>query len=94
MPANWLVESIRRVGLDPDNLPKPLGRGMRHDHLPPGVTPWKNLWSAGQGVDLIDDVPTVAELVRRLRAEYVAACEAPSFADVARLADRAIAATV
>ncbi|MBL8772801.1 MAG: nitronate monooxygenase [Phenylobacterium sp.] len=94
VPANWMLESIRMVGLDPDNLPKPLGRGMRHDHLPPGVAPWKNLWSAGQGVDLIDDIPTVAELVRRLRREYVAACETPSMIDAARLADEAMAATV
>jgi nitronate monooxygenase len=90
VPANWMVESIRRVGLDPDNLPKPLGRGMRHDHLPEGVTPWRNLWSAGQGIDLIDDIPTVAELVRRLRAEYIAACETPSLADAARLIDQAM----
>jgi nitronate monooxygenase len=90
VPANWMIESIRRVGLDPDNLPKPAGRGMRHDHLPEHVVPWKNLWSAGQGVDLIEDIPTVAELVRRLRAEYVAACEAPSFAEAARLAERAL----
>jgi len=89
VPANWLTASIRRVGLDPDNLPQPLGRGMRHDHLPPGVQPWKNVFSAGQGIDLIDDVPTVAELVARLRAEYVAACELPSFAEAARLADAA-----
>ncbi|HZZ88127.1 MAG TPA: nitronate monooxygenase [Caulobacteraceae bacterium] len=92
VPANWMVESMRRVGLDPENLPKPTGRGMRHDHLPEGVTPWKNLWSAGQGIDLIDDVPTVAELVRRLRAEYVAACHAPSFVDAARQADAALEA--
>ena len=84
VPANWMLESIRRVGLDPDNLPKPKGRGMRHDHLPESVVPWKNLWSAGQGVDLIDDVPTVAELVERLRSEYVDACELPSMLDAAR----------
>jgi len=89
VPANWMVESMRMVGLDPDNLPKPTGRGMRHDHLPPGVTPWRNLWSAGQGIDLIEDVPSVAELVRRLRAEYVAACEAPSFVEAARLVEQA-----
>ena len=89
VPANWMIESIRRVGLDPDDLPKPLGRGMRHDHLPEGVTPWKNLWSAGQGVDLIEDIPTVAELVSRLRREYVAACEAPSMIEAARLAEQA-----
>lgn len=87
--ANWLTESMRLVGLDPENLPEPLGKGMRHDHLPPGVRPWRNLWSAGQGVDLIQDVPSVAELVRRLRAEYVAACEIPSMAQVARLVDAA-----
>ncbi len=92
VPANWMIESIRRVGLDPENLPKPLGRGMRHDHLPEGVTPWRNLWSAGQGIDLIDDIPTVAELVRRLRAEYVAACETPSLIDAARLANQALEA--
>ena len=90
VPANWMIESMRRVGLDPDNLPKPVGRGMRHDHLPDGVTPWKNLWSAGQGVDLIDDIPSVAELVRRLRAEYVAACQTPSLIDAARLVDQAL----
>lgn len=89
VPANWMVESIRRIGLDPDNLPAPMGKGMRHDHLPGHVRPWKNLWSAGQGIDLIHDIPTVADLVRRLRAEYVAACETPSMADVARLIDEA-----
>ena len=69
VPANWMVESMRRVGLDPDNLPKPGGRGMRHDHFAGGRhRPGRNLWSAGQGIDLIDDIPSVAELVRRLRA--------------------------
>jgi nitronate monooxygenase len=90
--ANWMAESIRQNGLDPADLPEPLGKGMRHDHLPEAVRPWKTLWSAGQGIDLIHDVPPVAELVRRLRAEYVAACDAPSFADAARLAERALEA--
>jgi nitronate monooxygenase len=90
VPANWLIESIRRVGLDPDDLPQPVARGKRHDHLPPGVEPWKNVFSAGQGIDLIDDIPTVAELVARLRAEYVAACDTSSFAQAASLADAAL----
>lgn len=79
VPANWLVRSMERVGLDPGNLPLPLGKGMRHDHLPAGVKPWKNLWSAGQGIDLIDDIPSVAELVDRLRDEYSRACNLPAF---------------
>lgn len=90
VPANWMAESMRRVGLDPTDLPEPLGKGMRHDHLPQGVRPWVNLWSAGQGIDLIQDIPTVAELVRRLRREYVAACEIPDMAEAARLAERAL----
>jgi nitronate monooxygenase len=77
--ANWLVESIKSVGLDPENLPRPLGRGMRHDHLPEGAAPWKNIWSAGQGIDLIHDIPSVAELVQRLRDEYREACRLPAF---------------
>lgn len=81
VPANWLVRSMERVGLDPRNLPAPEGKGMRHDHLPEGVKPWKNLWSAGQGIDLISDIPRVGELVGRLRAEYLAACSIPVFAD-------------
>jgi nitronate monooxygenase len=90
VPANWLVKSMERLGLDPKNLPVPTGKGMQHDHLPEGVRPWKNLWSAGQGIDLINDVPSVADLVKRLRAEYVRACETPSYADVARLVDEAL----
>ncbi len=81
--ANWLVPSIRGAGLDPDDLPTPSGRGMRHDHLPAGAHPWKNIWSAGQGIDLIDDVPSVQELVSRLRAEYVQACRTPDMAAAA-----------
>lgn len=89
VPANWMIASMQAVGLDPRALPKPTRAGMSHDHLPPGVTPWVNLWSAGQGVDLIADIPPVAELVRRLRREYVAACHVPDMADVAALVEEA-----
>ena len=34
---------------------------------------WKHVWSAGQGVGEINDSPSVAELVARLKAEYDAA---------------------
>jgi nitronate monooxygenase len=88
--ANWMTESMIAVGLDPEDLPKPAGKGMTHSHLPDGVKPWKNLWSAGQGIDLIDDIPTVEELVVRLCREYVAACEVSDMADVARLVDQVV----
>ncbi len=77
LPAMWLRASLRMLGLDPDNLPSPAGHNA--DHLPPHVKPWKNLYSAGQGIGLIEDIPSVAELVSRLRSEYLAACEVPAF---------------
>lgn len=77
--ANWLTESMRMVGLDPANLPEPEPGQRGAGHLPPTVKPWANLWSAGQGIDQIDDIPTVAALVERLRSEYDRACRTPRF---------------
>ena len=34
---------------------------------------WKTVWSAGQGVGGIDDLPSVQELIARLDREYRAA---------------------
>jgi nitronate monooxygenase len=83
VPANWMIESMRLAGLDPEALPTPSGHGRSYSHLPPSARPWKTVWSAGQGLDLIDDAPPVAELVARLRAEYVAACTLPDMAAAA-----------
>jgi nitronate monooxygenase len=77
IPANWLASSLRRVHLDPDELPVPVPGAPRYQHLPAEARPWRQIWSAGQGIDLIDDVPSVQDLVRRLRREYVTACDAP-----------------
>lgn len=84
LPASWLKASLRSIGLDPDNLVLPEGRST--DHLPEGKTPWRDIWSGGQGVGLIDDIPSVADLVRRLQAEYVEACSVPDMAVAARAA--------
>jgi nitronate monooxygenase len=86
MSAMWLKASLQANGLDLALLPKPTKRGT--DHLPPGVKPWKNVWSAGQGIGLIRDIPSVAELVYRLQAEYVAACSTPDMAKEAMAAMR------
>ncbi|MFE4082567.1 NAD(P)H-dependent flavin oxidoreductase [Paenarthrobacter sp. YIM B13468] len=78
VPANWLKPSLASVGLDPEDLPVSSGRG-NYDHLPPNTRPWRDIWSAGQGIDLIADAPSVAELVQRLCIEYQAACQIPAF---------------
>jgi nitronate monooxygenase len=67
--ASFLRESLVRARLD-------WGDGARV----PDVTveneeemiAWRDIWSAGQGVGLIRDVPPVAELARRLKSEYAA----------------------
>lgn len=87
MAASWLKPSLSAAGLDPDNLFVPEGRSTAH--LPEGKVPWRDIWSGGHGVGLIADVPAVAELVRRMQAEYLAACALPDMAEAARAALRA-----
>lgn len=79
VPANYLTKSIVNAGLDPANL-KPKGHvdmdlGTRPDENEKKVKAWKDIWSAGQGVGSIDDVPSVAELVDRMTREYRAAVD-------------------
>ena len=65
--ANMLKRSVREAGYDPDRLPSLQTEQPRDD-----VRAWRDVWAAGQGVELIEDIPGVAELVDRLAAEYEA----------------------
>ncbi|MDH2433892.1 nitronate monooxygenase family protein [Pokkaliibacter sp. MBI-7] len=77
VPANFLRPSLVAAGLDPDNLApkKDIDFGKELQAPKDGAKAWKTIWSAGQGVANIHDVPTVAELVQRLQDEYQAAGE-------------------
>jgi nitronate monooxygenase len=68
VPANFLRPSLIDNGLDPENLPA-------HGRLDTGpeARAWKSVWSAGQGVGGIADIPPAAELCARLVAEYARA---------------------
>ena len=73
--ANYLGPSIAANGLNPDDVLGPrsgakLSLGSDDDK---GPKAWRDVWSAGQGAGAIDDVPTVAALVDRLKAQYDAA---------------------
>ncbi len=68
LPASFIRQSIEAAGLNPEALPPP--RGLHKPDLPPHIKPWKDVWSAGQGVGLIDDLPTTFDLVARLAREY------------------------
>ena len=73
VPANYMRASIAANGLDPDNIrPKPAGAqpDLLGTNSGNGPKPWKDLWSAGQGIGQIRDVPDVATVVARLAAEY------------------------
>lgn len=67
VPANFLKPSINAAGLDADRLPEKHGK---IDLGPSEAKVWKNIWSAGQGVGGVKDIPTVAALCERLEAEY------------------------
>lgn len=72
--GNYLKRSVVAAGFDPDNLPTADKSKMSFaggESSRPKA--WRDIWSAGQGVGTIHDVPAVAELVARLRAEYDAA---------------------
>ncbi|MCB1341475.1 MAG: nitronate monooxygenase [Pseudooceanicola sp.] len=71
LPANFLRQSFVEAGLDPDDTrpPEALNLTIRNED----VKPWKHLWAAGQGVGAIVELPPVADLCRRLAAEYRAA---------------------
>ena len=69
--GNYLKPSIQNAGLDPDNLPTAdksamnFGSGGNTDSKA-----WKDIWGSGQGIGLIEDAPTVEDLVSRIRSEF------------------------
>jgi len=74
--ANFLRESIRNAGFDPDNLaPKTEidmeeELGLKETEGTKQKGAWKDIWSAGQGVGAIDDIPTTEELIQRMQQEF------------------------
>ena len=75
--GNYLKPSIQNSGLDPYNLPTAdksamnFGSGGNTDSKA-----WKDIWGSGQGIGLIEDAPTVEELVERLKSEFTEAASA------------------
>ena len=78
LETNMLRPSIKAAGLDPDNLPmrgaidiaKDINAAERDK---PDARRWKDIWSAGHAVSGVADIPSVADLVDRTAAEYMAA---------------------
>jgi nitronate monooxygenase len=72
--GNYLKPSIRNAGMDPDHLPESdpskMNFGGGEGSKPKA---WKEIWGCGQGIGAVKAVVPAAEMVARLKAEYLAA---------------------
>lgn len=77
VPANFLRPSLEHAGYDMQRLAQPgaVNYGEKLKPLDDEAKAWKTVWSAGQGVGNIHDVPAAADLCERLRREYREALE-------------------
>lgn len=73
--GNYLRGSIEAAGLDPDNLPTSDPSAMSFGSSSGDAKAWRDIWGSGQGIGAIEAAGTVAELVARLRSEYLTARE-------------------
>ncbi len=66
--GNYLLESIRNAGLDPDKLPEsdPSKMNFGGD----AKKAWKDIWGCGQGIGAVKEVVPARMLIARLKAEY------------------------
>jgi nitronate monooxygenase len=75
IPANFMQPSLDAAGIKPEDYKK-------EGKLDPGLDmnseakAWKTIWSAGHGVSAIDDIPSTAKLIARLKSELFSALEA------------------
>ena len=70
--ASWLKPSLRKVGIDPDNMP---AAPTRHydSNQSFAAKRWTDVWAAGQGLGSIHAVEPVQTVVDGLHRDYVAA---------------------
>lgn len=75
VPASFMRQSLELAGFDLKRLQDKgdINYGEKLKPVDDEAKAWKTVWSAGQGVGNIRDLPTVDELVARLDAEYRAA---------------------
>ena len=73
LETNMLVPSLLAAGLDPENLPERGSVEIDKDINPNTPRRWKDVWSAGHSVQMVDGVPSVAKLVEQIAGEYAEA---------------------
>lgn len=69
--GNYLKESVRQAGFDPDDLPdgdqSSMDFGKRDENE---AKAWRDIWSAGQGSGGVDAVLPATDLILRMQTEY------------------------
>ncbi len=69
--GSYLRGSITNAGLDPDQLPDTQASAMNFaSGGDSDAKAWRDIWSAGQGVGSVEDLPDAHSLVMRIEAEY------------------------
>ena len=75
--GNYIKQSILNAGLDPDHLPQgdpqAFAKLSQAGKEGSNTKAWKDIWGAGQGVGLIDSIPSVDQIVSQIENEYVLA---------------------
>ncbi|NAZ18107.1 nitronate monooxygenase, partial [Glutamicibacter soli] len=70
--ANYLIPSIVKAGLDPNQLEKK--QEINFEKLDnPEVKAWKDVWGSGQGIGAIDKVQSIERIVSELEESYTKA---------------------
>tara|TARA_B100001540_G_C15746424_1_gene614728 strand:- start:21 stop:995 length:975 start_codon:yes stop_codon:yes gene_type:complete len=71
--ANFIRASLESVGITEDRWKdtKKIDFGKELNPAEAEAKAWKTIWSAGQGVNIIDNVPSVSEIVKQLRIEFI-----------------------
>lgn len=81
--GNYLKESVRGAGMDPDNLPQSDASAMNFSEGSSKPKAWKTIWGSGQGIGAVKEIGPAKAIVDRIAAEYAAAGRklAAEFAD-------------
>jgi nitronate monooxygenase len=75
VPASFMRQSLELAGYDLGQLQNKgeVNYGEKLKPMDEEAKAWKTVWSAGQGVGTIRDLPSVEQLIARLDSEYRAA---------------------
>ena len=75
--ANFIRASLESVGITEDRWKdtKKIDFGKELNPAEAEAKAWKTIWSAGQGVNIIDNVSSASEIVKQLKTEFLDSIE-------------------